>query len=73
MADHNEQHHIPLGPIAGNSQHPAVNPLDPLSDANAKPVPAFAQESQQHHSLHARLMGQERYSDAGSEARLPLA
>jgi len=53
----------PLGSIDANIQAANTtnnNPFNPLSDKSAKPVPAFAQESRQHQSLHARLLGQER-------------
>jgi len=56
-----QQNHMPLASIDGNIQAATANPFNPLSDKNAKPVPAFAQESRQHQSLHARLLGQERY------------
>ncbi|KAI9711962.1 MAG: hypothetical protein M1828_001761 [Chrysothrix sp. TS-e1954] len=46
----------PLAQGDGNSQR---NPLDPLNESNCKTVPAFANESKQHETLHARMMKQQ--------------
>ncbi len=54
------QQHDPLASIDGNIKAPS-NPLHPLSDADPKPAPSFAQESRQHQTLHQRLVGQEKY------------
>lgn len=51
--------HTPLGNLDANAQ--IANPFDTTPDANTKPAAGFTQESQQHRSLHNKLLRQEQY------------
>jgi len=49
--------HTPLGNLDSNAQ--MANPFDTTPDTDAKPAATFTKESQQHRSLHNKLMRQE--------------
>jgi len=51
--------HTPLGQLDNNAQ--MANPFDTTPDVDAKPAATFTQESQQHRSLHNKLLRQEQY------------
>lgn len=57
------QQHEPLATLDRNVQTKQDANPDPLSTSNDKPVPAYANESQQHQSLHSKLMKQQTFVD----------
>lgn len=67
-----QQKHDPLATVDPNRQIKQLT-VNPLSDSNAKPVPAFSNESQQHQSLHSKLMKQQRFANILFQAIRTLA
>lgn len=74
MSSHEQQSHSePLAAIDGNARQQQTGSLDPLSESNGKSAPAFSSESQQHQSLHGKLLKQQQYvRPQAMEARLRL-
>ena len=58
--------HTPLGNLDSNAQ--MANPFDTTPEAGTKPAAGFTQESQQHRSLHNKLLRQEQYANVCEQA-----